>query len=102
MPRKPRIIQPNHIYHVLNRANARLTIFHTPEDYAAFERTLLQAHQRYPLRILAYILMPNHFHLVLWPKRGQDQTLSNFMRGLQLPPTQRHHAFHKSSGTGHL
>ncbi len=102
MPRKPRIIQPNHIYHVLNRSNARLTIFRTPEDYAAFERTLLQAHERFPLRILAYVLMPNHFHLVLWPKRGQEQTLSNFMRWLQLTHTQRHHAFHHTAGTGHL
>ena len=94
MPRKPRCIQGNHIYHVLNRSNARLTIFHTPDDYAVFERTLLQAHERYPIRILAYVLMPNHFHLVLWPKRGQEQMLSDFMRWLQLTHTQRHHAHH--------
>ena len=102
MPRKPRIIQPNHIYHVLNRSNARLTIFHTHEDYAAFDRTLHPAHQRHPLRILAYVLMPNHFHLVLWPSRGHEQNLSLFMRWLQLTHTQRHHAFHHSAGTGHL
>ena len=35
-----------------------------------------------PTRILTYVPMPNHFHLVLWPRRGQGETLSEFMRWL--------------------
>ena len=53
------------MYHALNRANARLTIFDSDEDYAAFERVLAQAVSRYDMRLLAYCLMPNHFHVVL-------------------------------------
>lgn len=102
MPRKPRTIRGNTAYHVLNRATARATIFHKAADYAAFERTLEQAHARYGLRILAYILMPNHFHLVLWPRRDQSAELSHFMRWLQLTHTQRWHAHYHSSGTGPL
>jgi putative transposase len=102
MPRKPRIIRGNIAYHLLNRAAARAKIFHSSADYAAFERTLEQAHDRYPLRILAYVLMPNHFHLVLWPNRDQAELLSHFMRWLQLTHTQRWHARHHTSGTGPL
>ncbi len=55
------------IYHALNRANARLPIFDSDADYVAFERVLHQAVARFDMRLLAYCLMPNHFHLLLWP-----------------------------------
>ena len=54
------------VYHVLNRANGRLRMFEKEEDYLAFQRVLLAAHRRNPLRVLDWCLMPNHFHLVLW------------------------------------
>ena len=47
------------IYHVLNRANARMTIFEKPEDYAAFERVLEEAVERTKTRLLAYCVMFN-------------------------------------------
>jgi putative transposase len=78
------------------------TIFRKPEDYAAFERVLEEAYARIPMRILSYVLMPTHFHLVLWPRRGQGEALSTFMRWLQVTHTQRHHAHYHTSGTGHL
>ena len=88
------------VFHVLNRANARSTIFEKPEDYAAFERVLLEAIDRVDMRVLAYCLMPNHWHLVLWPRRDGD--LSKFMGWLTLTHTQRWHAHHRTTGTGHL
>lgn len=102
MARKARHLQGGQVYHVMNRATARGTIFLKSEDYAAFERTLVEAQERYGLRILAYILMPNHFHLVVWPRRGQGEMVSEFMRWLQLTHTQRWHAHYKTSGSGHL
>jgi putative transposase len=45
--------------HVLNRANARMTIFEKSEDFAAFERVLEQSVARTPTRLLAYCVMPN-------------------------------------------
>jgi len=54
----------------LNRGNARATVFHKEGDYAAFVQLLQEADERVPIRLLAYCLMPNHFHLVLWPRRA--------------------------------
>ena len=88
------------VYHVLNRANARQPIFKKDEDYHAFERVLAAVQERVGMRVLAYCLMPNHWHLVLWPRRDGD--LSTFMRLLTLTHTQRWHAHRRSAGTGHL
>ncbi len=84
----------------MNRAAARAEIFRKEADYAAFERTLEEAHARIPLRILSYVVMPNHFHLVLWPGRGEGERVSEFMRWLQVTHVQRWHAHYHSSGTG--
>jgi putative transposase len=100
MPRPRRAAEGGLIYHVLNRANARLAIFETDEDYLAFERVLALAIVRYDMRLLAYCLMPNHFHLLVWPR--QDGDLSQFMRWLTVTHTQRWHAHHHTVGTGHL
>jgi putative transposase len=64
MGRTPRAAEGGYIYHALNRGNARLAIF-DDDDYDAFERVLAEAVPRYAMRLLAYCLMPNHFHLVL-------------------------------------
>ena len=100
MPRRARAIVGGHAYHVLNRAVGRQTLFEEPEDYAAFERVLEQAHEREPLRILAYCVMPNHWHLVVWPRAGRDTQVSEFMRWLTVTHTQRWHAHFQTSGTG--
>jgi len=52
------------------------------------------------MRILSFCLMPNHWHLVLYPQTGED--LSNFMRWITHTHTQRHHAHYKSIGYGHV
>ncbi len=88
------------IYHVLNRANGRRVMFETPQDYQLWENVLLEAREHVPVRILAYCVMPNHWHLVLWPRGDGD--LSRFMAWLTLTHTQRWHAQHQSVGTGHL
>lgn len=85
---------------MLNRANARRTIFHSDGDYRAFESILAEVQGRIPMRILAWCLMPNHWHLVLWPR--QDGELSAYLRLVTLTHTQRWHANRASAGTGHL
>ena len=86
------------VYHVLNRGVGRLKIFKTTKDYLAFERVLETAQQRQPIRLLAYCLMPTHWHLVLWPRA--DDELSPWMRWVTLTHTQRWHVAHHSVGTG--
>jgi putative transposase len=85
---------------VLNRANARMTIFEKDGDYEAFEKILLEAVERTETRLLAYCLMPNHWHLVVWPRK--DGELSQFVGWLTLTHTQRWHAHRHSTGTGHV
>jgi Transposase IS200 like len=79
MRRPLRAAQGGLVYHTLYRANARLTIFEDDGDFAAFERILADTVTRYAMRLLAYCVMPNHFHLLLWPRGDGD--LSRFMRG---------------------
>ena len=64
-------------YHVLNRGNARAEVFHKEADFQAFLEILAEASLRHPMRLLAYCLIPNHFHLALWP--AQDGDLSRWM-----------------------
>jgi putative transposase len=100
MPRRARSIQGGLVYHVLNRANGRLALFRKETDYGAFERVVEEAHEREPLRILAYCAMPNHWHWVVWPET--DGQVSEFFRWLTVTHTQRWHAHYHTSGTGHL
>src|SRR5438876_1466158 len=96
MPRPRRAAEGGLVYHALNRANARLAIFETDEDYAVFERVLAQAVARSDMRLLAYCLMPNHFHLVLWPRADGD--LSRWMQWLQTTHVRRYHEHYRGSG----
>jgi putative transposase len=89
-----------YVYHVLNRAVGRARIFHKQADYAAFEKILRQAPDFQPMRLLAYCLMPNHWHLLLWPRGDGD--LSEYVRWLSVTHTQRYHAHYHSGGTGPL
>src|SRR5438034_893562 len=72
MPRRLRFASGGYVYHVLNRAVGRVTLFRKDGDYAAFEKTLRQANDFQPMRLLAYCLMPNHWHLLLWPRGDGD------------------------------
>ncbi len=85
---------------MLNRANARMTIFENDGDYEAFERVLEEAVDRTRTRLLAYCVMPNHWHLIVWPR--QDGELSRFVGWLTLTHSQRWHAHRHSRGSGHV
>lgn len=100
MPRRLREASGGLVYHVLNRAVGRSTLFETDNDYAAFLRVLSEAPQRVPMRLLAWCLMPNHWHLVVWPRK--DGELSEYLRWVTVTHTQRWHAAHGTAGTGPL
>ena len=100
MPRRARNAPGGFVYHVLNRAVARLPLFAKDGDYDAFERVLAEAMHEHPTRLLAYCIMPNHWHLVLWP--AKDGELTAFVRWLTHTHTMRWHAHYHTAGTGHL
>ena len=89
MPRNNRIAPGGMVFHVLNRGNARMRIFEKEADYLAFEKVLAQTLGMIPVRLLAYCLMPNHWHLVLWPR--QDGELGRFMQRLTITHVRRWH-----------
>jgi putative transposase len=75
MGRPYRTALRGYVYHMLNRGNGRLRIFHKDGDYEAFERILGEALEHVPgMRLLAYCLLPNHWHLVVWPRRTKGRT----------------------------
>src|SRR5437899_10392243 len=98
MPRRARISTGGLAYHILNRRVGRLALFDKPADYMAFEKILNEAHERTGIRIPAYGLMPNHWHLVLWPRDAGE--LSEVMRWITVTHMQRWHAQRQRSGIG--
>ena len=96
MPRTARSCPGGYTYHVLNRGNARAAVFHKPDDYDAFVDMMAEATVRTPMRILAYCLMPNHFHLALWPR--EDGDLSRWMHWLMTTHVRRYLRHYRSSG----
>ena len=101
MPRTARASAGNYCYHVINRGNGRATVFHEPGDYAAFLKLMAESSERVKnvsMRIVGYCLMPNHFHLVLWPRNDGD--LSRWMQWLLTAHVRRYHRHY--GGSGHV
>jgi putative transposase len=88
------------VFHVLNRGVARMQLFDKPADYQAFERVLQETRDETPMRICAYCLMPNHWHLLLWPKRDGD--LAAFMQRLTITHVRRWQEHRGYVGLGHV
>ncbi len=63
--RPPRLELPGGIYHVINRGNYDRAVFGPDAAAELFEHTLAEAASRHRWRISAYVVMPDHFHLVL-------------------------------------
>src|SRR5271166_5179424 len=68
IPRTARGAPGRHVDHVLSRAVARMRPFRGDEDFEPFRRVMIEAHRRHPLRILAYCILSNHWHFVVWPR----------------------------------
>jgi putative transposase len=84
----------------MNRAARRLTLFETSSDYASFSGVLREATERFEMRLLCYVVMPNHWHLVVWP--AADETLSASMAWMTADHVRRWHRRHNSIGSGTL
>jgi putative transposase len=100
MPRAARQCPGGYVYHVWNRAAGRLRLFKKDSDYLAFERVLIEAHQRFPLRLLSWCLMSNHWHFVVWPNREGQVTA--FFRWLTHTHAMRSITFRRVIGMGPL
>ncbi len=100
MPQTARAIEAGLVYHVLNRGNGRMRLFHKDDDFAAFERVLGEGLQRYPVELFTYCLMGNHWHLVVRPRT--DEALGQLMSWVGVTHVRRHHQHYRTRGGGHL
>jgi len=96
MPRAPRIIGDNIFYHVLNRGNSKRVVFFNEWDYRAFLELLKESKKNFPVDILAYCLMPNHFHIVCMPRIGEE--MSKWMHCIENAFVKRHHKYNQTNG----
>ena len=95
MARPLRIQYSDAWYHVMNRGRNREKIFCSPEEYAAFIDLLKNASALWKVRITAYCLMPNHYHLLV---QTPEANLSRTMRHINGLYTQYFNRKHKSDG----
>jgi putative transposase len=96
MPRTARVLVGDLCYHVINRGNARARVFRDDGDYQNFVNLMEDACERIAMRVLAYCLMPNHFHLVLRP--WDDGDVSQWMHWLLTSHVRRHHRKYGTDG----
>ena len=96
MPRTARASAANLCYHVLNRGNHRASVFHKDGDFDAFVDLLAEAKLWNPMRILAYCVLSNHFHLALWPLGDGD--LGRWMHWLLTAHVRRYQRHYHSTG----
>lgn len=91
---------PVPVFVVINRANGRSEIFSTPQEYLHFESLLLEGVELIGMRLLAYCIMPNHWHLVLYPRKDAD--LGAYMHWITTTHVRQRRANTKSVGHGHM
>ena len=100
MPRPLRIEIPDGIYHIINRANHRSIIFAKSHDYSAFEDIIFEGLKKYSVQIYAYVIMPNHWHLVLSPKKEGE--LARYLHWITTTHVHRWNEVRRLTGNGHL
>lgn len=100
MPRLPRRLQQGECHHVVNRGNLRATLFLDHADYEAFVGLLATAVARFPLPLLGYCVMPNHWHLVVVSPSQPD--LSRAMHWLTSVHAHQWSKTHERTGPGHV
>ena len=83
MARPLRIQYPDAYYHVMNRGNRREDIFVTDQDRKVFLDALADSCETYQVKLISYVLMSNHFHLLI--QTPQANLKSEDLRDRHLP-----------------
>ena len=80
MARLPRLTLANMPHHIIQRGNNSGEIFVDAQDRLAMLDLMREMARRFDIDVHAYVLMPNHFHLLLTPKT--EQGVPQFMQAL--------------------
>src|SRR3990172_6253910 len=97
MARPLRICYPNAFYHVTCRGNERRDIYRDDQDRSLCLEKLKTSLDIYGVRLHAYVLMRNHFHLLVETPKAN---LSEFMRHFNIAYTGAYNRRHRR--VGHL
>jgi REP element-mobilizing transposase RayT len=84
MPNRRVALVAGEYYHIYNRGNNYETVFREPENYYYFLRLMVKYLLPEQVQIVAYCLMPDHYHLLLYL---QTETLSRSMQPFLLAYT---------------
>ena len=95
MARKLRLEYPGAIYHIINRGNYRRDVFESVGAAQSFVQTMEEAVVLYGWRLQAYVLMSNHFHLVV---ETPDANLTEGMHWLMSTTATRFNRFRQERG----
>jgi len=80
MPRPLRFLPAGSVHHIVNRGNDKRILFESTRDFEEFLFLMAMAKARAMIRIVAYCLMRNHWHLVLWPSaEGQVEEFQHWL-----------------------
>lgn len=96
MPRIPRGIAAEGIYHIINRGNMRMKVFDDQDDYEYFLELLKSRALKEKIAIHAYCIMPNHFHLLV--SLMYEGNLSRWMHLVMTSHVRYYHKKNKTSG----
>lgn len=84
------------LYHVYNRSNARVAVFHSDADYCYFMYLLKSYFSAFDVKCYHWVIMSNHYHLLI--EIGQPQGISKLMAGLNRAYTCYHHRTYLTAG----
>ena len=98
MPRQPRFLPPDSVYHIITRSNNQNIIFKDEEDFAYYLDLLAKFKKEHPFDLYHYCLMPTHVHKLL--KISKNSEFSKFMKRLNL--SYFHHYRQKYGWSGHF
>lgn len=96
MPRAARNVIDGFFYHVLNRGNCKQTIFHKDGDFEAFLELMKKAKELFPVNIMAFCLMPNHYHILVASLVAKN--LSSWVHWFTSVHANRYHDHYRTSG----
>lgn len=97
MARRPRLLYPSAVYHVMSRGNRKAPVFEDDDDRKHFFQTIAMGTARYTVLIYTACQMTNHYHLVLSTPRGNLSTFMQYLNGAFAQTSNRRHG-----RTGHL
>ncbi len=96
VPRIARGLIGGEIYHIINRGNRKMEVFHFDRDYEKFIALLFKGKEIAKVELYAFAIMPNHFHLILKPEGSED--ISKYMQWISTSYVRFYNKIYKTSG----